>query len=60
VLYDSGNFEQALASFNKAIEIQPDFHEAWHNRGLAQRRLGRLDEAGISFEKAQEIQAKKG
>jgi tetratricopeptide (TPR) repeat protein len=33
--FESGNFEGAIASFEKTTRIQPDFHDAWHNHGLA-------------------------
>ncbi|MEG5063665.1 tetratricopeptide repeat protein, partial [Microcoleus sp. B3-A4] len=29
-----GDFEEAIASFDKALEIKPDDHEAWYIRGL--------------------------
>ncbi|MBC6478844.1 MAG: hypothetical protein EBE86_009825 [Hormoscilla sp. GUM202] len=40
-----------MASFDKAIEIKPDMHEAWHNRGLALSSLERYLEVLASFEK---------
>jgi tetratricopeptide (TPR) repeat protein len=27
--------EEAIASYDKALEIKPDYHEAWYNRGFA-------------------------
>ncbi|MCL1464756.1 tetratricopeptide repeat protein [Argonema galeatum] len=30
-----------MASFDKAIEFFPDYHQAWNNRGIALRKLGR-------------------
>ncbi|HBK21181.1 MAG TPA: hypothetical protein DDZ60_01280, partial [Planktothrix sp. UBA10369] len=32
---DKGNFEDALFSFEKVIELEPDNHEAWKKRGNA-------------------------
>lgn len=52
VLIKLGQFEEAIASFNKVLEIQPHFYEIWYNRGTALLKLGRLDEAISSFNKA--------
>ena len=32
---EAGDFEAAVASYNKALEINPDFHEALFNRDIA-------------------------
>jgi tetratricopeptide (TPR) repeat protein len=48
-------YAKAIASYDKALEIKPDFHEAWHNRGTALDDLGRLEEAIASYDKALEI-----
>jgi tetratricopeptide (TPR) repeat protein len=47
--------EEAIASYDKALEIKPDYHEAWNNRGNALGDLGRLEEAIASYDKALEI-----
>jgi Flp pilus assembly protein TadD len=47
--------EEAIASYDKALEIKPDFHEAWNNRGIALGNLGRWEEAIASLDKALEI-----
>ncbi|WP_339382970.1 TPR end-of-group domain-containing protein [Microcoleus asticus] len=44
-----------MASFDKALEIKPDKHEAWNSRGHALRNLGRGEEAIASYDKALEI-----
>ncbi len=44
-----------MASYEKAIEIKPDYHLPWNNRGYALRQLGRLEEAMASYDKAVEI-----
>ena len=54
-LGDLGFFEKAIASYDKAIEIKPDYHQAWYNRGNALFRLGRNEEAIASYDKAIEI-----
>jgi tetratricopeptide (TPR) repeat protein len=44
--------EDAIASFDKALELKPDLHEAWNNRGNALNDLGRWEEAIASYDKA--------
>lgn len=51
----AGDFEDAIVSFDKVIEIKPDYHEAWNNRGLALGNLGRFEEVIASYDKALEI-----
>jgi len=48
-------FEEAIASYDKALKIKPDYHEAWYNRGNSLANLGRKVEAIASFDKAIEI-----
>jgi tetratricopeptide (TPR) repeat protein len=45
----------AIASYDKALEIKPDFHEAWNGRGIALDNLGRYEEAIASWDRALEI-----
>ncbi|BCL34116.1 tetratricopeptide repeat protein [Nostoc sp. MS1] len=51
-LANLGLYEQAIASYDKAIEIKRDFSDAWQNRGVALRQLGRYEEANASFNTA--------
>ncbi|MCY7385717.1 MAG: tetratricopeptide repeat protein [Microcoleus sp. CAN_BIN18] len=53
--FELGNFEEAIVSYDKALEIKPDKHEAWNNRGCALDDLGRFEEAIASFDKALEL-----
>ncbi|MBC6424372.1 MAG: tetratricopeptide repeat protein, partial [Hormoscilla sp. SP12CHS1] len=48
-------YDEAIASYDKAIEIKPDDYEAWNNRGKALYQLSRYDEALASYDKAIEI-----
>ena len=48
----AGAFEQAIASWEKALSIDPNLSEAWHNRGSALGRLGNYEAAIESFENA--------
>jgi tetratricopeptide (TPR) repeat protein len=48
-------YEEAIAAYDKALQIKPDFHEAWNNRGNALDDLGRCEEAIASHHKALQI-----
>ena len=45
-------FDEALASYDKALALKPDYAEAFNNRGNALQELKRLDEALASYDKA--------
>ena len=47
-----GRHKEALASFDKALTLRPDYPEALNNRGNALRDLGRAREALVSYDKA--------
>jgi tetratricopeptide (TPR) repeat protein len=47
--------QEALASFDQAIKVKPDFHEAWNSRGISLDDLGRYEEAIASYDKAIEF-----
>jgi len=53
--YNLGDFEGAIASYDKALEIKPDFHGAWNNRASALGKLGRWEDALASYDKALEL-----
>jgi CHAT domain-containing protein/tetratricopeptide (TPR) repeat protein len=53
--YEMGDFESAIISWSKAVEINPDYHQAWYNRGIALDDLGKLEEAIASYDNAVEI-----
>jgi hypothetical protein len=44
--------DEAVASYDKAISLKPDYAESWSNRGIVLQELKRLDEALASFDKA--------
>ncbi|MBD2039407.1 tetratricopeptide repeat protein [Microcoleus sp. FACHB-672] len=50
--------EDALAAYDKAIQIKPDFADAWLSRGFALSNLKRYEAAVTSYDKA--IQMKSG
>ncbi len=35
-----GDYQQEIASYDKALSFKPDYHPAWHNRGNALDELG--------------------
>ncbi|NJM27639.1 MAG: tetratricopeptide repeat protein [Pseudanabaena sp. RU_4_16] len=43
---------EAIASFDRAVDIKPDFHAAWHNKGWAYFKLGRYPESINCFDRA--------
>ena len=54
-LQGQGKLQEAVASYDKAIQIRPDYADAYSNRGAALQELGRLDEALESCDKAIQI-----
>ncbi|MFN6500071.1 MAG: CHAT domain-containing protein, partial [Nostoc sp. DedQUE01] len=48
-------FEEAIASYDKAIEFKGDFNLAWYNRGVVLGKLRRFEQALASFDKAIEF-----
>ena len=54
-LYGLGMPEAALESYDKALEINPQYEVAWYNRGNALSDLGMPEAALESYDKALEI-----
>jgi superkiller protein 3 len=53
LLFESGQqYTDAVASYDKALAIQPNMHEAWYGRGIALSSLGRYEEAITSYDRA--------
>ena len=52
---DLGNLQEAELSLRKAIELNPDFAEAYSNLGSLLKDLGNLQEAELSLRKAIEL-----
>jgi hypothetical protein len=44
-----------MADLNKAIEIEPEFAEAYYNRGLTKIYLDDLDGAAVDLSRAGEL-----
>ena len=49
---DQGKLDEAIASYNKALSLKPDYAEASYNMGNAFKDKGKLDEAIASYNKA--------
>jgi len=53
--YVTGQYDQAISDYTKAIEIKPTFAEAYNNRGLAYEKKGKYTQAISDYTKAIEI-----
>ena len=56
IALDRPSLEEAIASYNRALELNPDLAEAWISKGIALYRLGKFEEAIVCFEKAIELE----
>jgi Flp pilus assembly protein TadD len=54
-LLKKGNVDEAIAHFQKALQIEPDYAEAHNNLGNALFQEGNVDEAIAHFQKALQI-----
>ncbi len=52
-----GDLEAAIALWDQALALDPNFAPAWYNRGSALGTLGQLEEAIASFDRALAINA---
>ncbi len=50
--YFEGRYDEAIADFDKVIELNPERADAYYNRGLAKFRLGDLESKKGNTEKA--------
>jgi tetratricopeptide (TPR) repeat protein len=50
--YDKGDWDGAIADYNQAIELKPDYAAAFDNRGNAKRKKGDLDGAIADYTQA--------
>ena len=52
---ESGHYQYAIASFDKAIELKPDYHEAYYERGNAYNINGEYSKAIDDYNKTLEF-----
>ncbi|GAX39399.1 TPR repeat-containing protein [Tolypothrix sp. NIES-4075] len=55
LLVAANEYEGGIASYDQAVKIKPDYHEAWYKRGVVLGELGRYEEAIASFEQTLKI-----
>jgi len=62
LLFEQGNiflsskqYEEAIASYDRALQFKPDLYEAWNNRGNALGNLDRHEEAIASYDRVVQI-----
>jgi Zn-dependent membrane protease YugP/tetratricopeptide (TPR) repeat protein len=51
-LHANGQFDDAIAEYSRALELNPDLTVAWFNRGLCSLAAGRLEGAASDFNAA--------
>lgn len=52
ILLQQDSTDKAFRQFDLAVKVQPDYADAWYNRGLCQEILGRKKEALSDYEQA--------
>jgi len=52
---DKGDFDKAIQNYDKAIELKPDYAEAYNNRGVAYGEKDDFDKAIQNYDKAIEL-----
>ena len=57
-LVNEGKYEEALLLFEKALQLDPNDHNTWNQKGVALRSMGRYDEAVECFNKSLELEPK--
>lgn len=57
---EAGQWEQAQAAYQKAIELDPNYQAAYANLGVVYYQLGKLDLAASQYQKALELNPNDG
>jgi len=55
LLFKQGQYQQAIDSFSKLIEVAPDNADAYKNRGVSYMKQEKFDLAVLDFEKAKKL-----
>jgi len=53
--YRENRYEEAIAAFDQALEVDPSHAYAWHDRGICLRALEKNEEAVESIARALEL-----
>ena len=53
--FAAAEYEKAVDCYRKAIEVDPDYFDAWHALGMAYLRAGRIQDAIAAGKRAVEL-----
>ena len=53
--FNKGDYDQAIKDYDKAIELKPNYSDAYYNRGIAYDNKGNYDQAIKDYNKAIEL-----
>ncbi len=56
VVAQKGLWKEAIFRFQKAIEIDKDYAQAWNDLAIAYEQMGKFDEARQAYERALQIE----
>ena len=51
-LWAKKKYDEVVAAYRRAIELQPDFPDAYYNMGICFYDQGKLDEAAAAYSQA--------
>jgi tetratricopeptide (TPR) repeat protein len=52
LLESEGQFEKAIAAYDHALQIDPSDADAWFNKGIALKKMGKISESTTCVETA--------
>jgi len=50
-----GKYDEAIKFFDKVLEINPNFSEAWYGKAIALEKLGKIPEAIECYNRALDL-----
>ena len=60
VLQSQKRYAEAIAAYEKAIELEPEYPDPWSGKGHVLQNQGRYEEASMALEKAAALKANPG